>query len=939
MAARVSTPYPNYTRGLARAGLSAFGVEPPDLSMDAPLPARFYDTQGHYRPSSSPAEQANPVYQNLWEAQSLSFPKIVSADPSFVPQATGGYATPNIIDVSDQVHVAGAGKPLQSVQGLVIHHTAGGGGINGVISTFNQRGYPAQFVIDRNGQIYQTLPTGGEGFQIAKSDNTGLNNANTIGVEIIGANDSDILPTQVQSAQQLYQYLSSDPAAAGWGATGLKADQVFGHGVLNVGQRPATEGLTVANAIRQNFGGTPYDPKAFIKDPDPFEVAALKQAQAAAPVNKPASPAQIAYSILTQGDPAHGIAPLSPAVAAGAVGNMMQESGMNPAVIGKAGEIGIGQWLGPRYTNMINWNEANGLDPSSLQGQALFYSHELQTSPTMAKLASVQTPGDAAKIIATDFERPGTPMMDKRIGYANEVAQTALSGPAAPSGQAPIAADVQPDFMVGDTPAWANADWADTANAVPTTTAAPVAAVADATPVAASPEVHTVSVPAAKVVKTGYNGDVAPVVKASYVKATPASLVSPAAIAPVKPAAAAPVQSVDIARPSPVKTGNALGDRMLNAILTQNPLELAAIGNDYKTGNAVTFGAPGTQMAHGLLAVNAVKSYLDAHPDVASQVKGILQSDMTPALQAQMAPMVGDLPGKATPPQMPFATMASVDTPPPLPTPRPAHTSDTSGGAWDSKTPTDISYSPDGGTFLGGGGYDSFLSPPKPSSSGVSAWGAGLSAPSISSPPPVPATPYPTLSGALASGAGFGAGPPTGGTPADLGKSLSGLSLGGFGAMPPPSPDADPVSSVAETIPTIAGTGVSFSPSVQPASLTGHVLAAPKSQYPMVQKAQTGAAMTRGQSPGGANAGLFGLPSLASVARAASSAGYTTGVGSPGYLSNPTVAQALASGYHPPDFQYNSSTGTGSGGAIYAYHPNGQGGGTYITSNGTVMNY
>lgn len=138
-----------------------------------------------------------------------------------------------------------------------------------------------------------------------------------------------------------------------------------------------------------------------------------------------ANPAQQVYSMLVQGDPAHGVAPLPPAIAAGAVGNMMQESGMQPLIRGAGGEIGIGQWAGPRYTNMVNWTKANGLDPTSLEGQALFYSNELQASPTMGDLANAKTAAEAAQIISTGFERPGKPMLDKRIAYANAVAANA----------------------------------------------------------------------------------------------------------------------------------------------------------------------------------------------------------------------------------------------------------------------------------------------------------------------------------------------------------------------------------------------------------------------------------------------------------------------------------------------------------------------------------
>lgn len=124
--------------------------------------------------------------------------------------------------------------------------------------------------------------------------------------------------------------------------------------------------------------------------------------------------------LLMTGRPDLGVKPLPAAIAAGAVGNMMQESyeNLRPDAIGKGGEKGIGQWMPDRYANMVAWTTANGLDPNSRAGQALFYSYELQNSPTMAKLAGL-TPVDAAKLIATEFEAAGNPQMDKRIGYTN----------------------------------------------------------------------------------------------------------------------------------------------------------------------------------------------------------------------------------------------------------------------------------------------------------------------------------------------------------------------------------------------------------------------------------------------------------------------------------------------------------------------------------------
>lgn len=140
---------------------------------------------------------------------------------------------------------------LQDVKGFVIHHTAGRGDVAGVINTFKQRGYPAQYVIDRDGKIYQTLPDGARGQQIRTSPDGQFSNANTIGVEVIAKNDSDVTPAQVEAAKRLFGVVSQK--------YGLTADQVYGHGELNPGHKEATEGITIKNAIQSSgVAGTQY---------------------------------------------------------------------------------------------------------------------------------------------------------------------------------------------------------------------------------------------------------------------------------------------------------------------------------------------------------------------------------------------------------------------------------------------------------------------------------------------------------------------------------------------------------------------------------------------------------------------------------------------------------------------------------------------------------
>ncbi len=90
----------------------------------------------------------------------------------------------------------------------------------------------------------------------------------------------------------------------------------------------------------------------------------------------------------------------------------------------------------------------------------------------------------------------------------------------------------------------------------------------------------------------------------------------------------------------------------------------------------------------------------------------------------------------------------------------------------------------------------------------------------------------------------------------------------------------------------------------------------------------------RGVSPSGGSGSGFGgsyfAPSWGDWSNAAKSSGYSTGIASPGYAS-----MAMSKGYSMPADAFTP----GSGGAIYSYKPNGQGGGTYVDSHGNVHTY
>lgn len=143
-----------------------------------------------------------------------------------------------IADASNEVR-ARFGRMAGVPKALIIHHTGGRGDVHGVTNTFNQRQFPAHYVIDRDGQIWKTLPDGEIGHHIRNSPNSHLSNEDTIGVEVIGNDDRDITPQQIEAAKQLHGHLSQR-------YPGL---QVYGHGEINA-HKMIDEGHRIAMELR-----------------------------------------------------------------------------------------------------------------------------------------------------------------------------------------------------------------------------------------------------------------------------------------------------------------------------------------------------------------------------------------------------------------------------------------------------------------------------------------------------------------------------------------------------------------------------------------------------------------------------------------------------------------------------------------------------------------
>jgi N-acetyl-anhydromuramyl-L-alanine amidase AmpD len=141
-------------------------------------------------------------------------------------------------------------SPMKDDKYFVVHHTAGRGTAEDVVRVLNDRGLGVQWVIDREGKVFQTLPDGVIGWHAGHKDQkdapTDLQNKTAQGVEVIAKNDSDILPVQVSAAFKLIKYLGYDK------------NDVWGHGEVTH-NKEADEGKTIVDFWRAHHDKSPEE--------------------------------------------------------------------------------------------------------------------------------------------------------------------------------------------------------------------------------------------------------------------------------------------------------------------------------------------------------------------------------------------------------------------------------------------------------------------------------------------------------------------------------------------------------------------------------------------------------------------------------------------------------------------------------------------------------
>jgi len=100
----------------------------------------------------------------------------------------------------------------------------------------------------------------------------------------------------------------------------------------------------------------------------------------------------------------------TPTAAAGIVGNLVQESGVNPVVRpGDSGTAhGIAQWRGDRYTGLQNYAAQNKGSIGDLGTQLGYLDYELRNKygDTYKRLMASKNVGDATGAFALGYERP-----------------------------------------------------------------------------------------------------------------------------------------------------------------------------------------------------------------------------------------------------------------------------------------------------------------------------------------------------------------------------------------------------------------------------------------------------------------------------------------------------------------------------------------------------
>jgi hypothetical protein len=146
-------------------------------------------------------------------------------------------------------------EKLPSNKYFILHHSVTDKDAAHVVSILNNRTNKKtgkkqplgiQYVIDKEGEVFRTLPNGSRGAHIIPSNDypsapPGIDNSNAQGVEVVAMDDTYIRPVQAVAALKLVKQLGFNPS------------QIYPHGKINPGHKSPSEGLTIKKFIDRNY--------------------------------------------------------------------------------------------------------------------------------------------------------------------------------------------------------------------------------------------------------------------------------------------------------------------------------------------------------------------------------------------------------------------------------------------------------------------------------------------------------------------------------------------------------------------------------------------------------------------------------------------------------------------------------------------------------------
>jgi murein DD-endopeptidase MepM/ murein hydrolase activator NlpD len=195
------------------------------------------------------AQQYGTRWQDIYAANrdTLDNPnKIVPGQQLRIPTAT---TTPEPITPKPPpktIKPTGEDIPVYPAAGFVFHHS-GGSTLSSLRATLEQRGLGSQYLMDRDGTIYNFAGAGSPHIRpndLYHGRAPGLSNENAVGMEVVARDNHDVTPAQVEAARKFIdQYYPDVP--------------VYGHGEVNPGHKQADEGMAIVNAIRSERNATP----------------------------------------------------------------------------------------------------------------------------------------------------------------------------------------------------------------------------------------------------------------------------------------------------------------------------------------------------------------------------------------------------------------------------------------------------------------------------------------------------------------------------------------------------------------------------------------------------------------------------------------------------------------------------------------------------------